>query len=80
DFQALLKKVMISLGLLLILASLGTEFDWMSLLSCLILGGLEISQLRCLLNRVEMGKDIVLVMLCKWHQLHGNQINKQQCQ
>ena len=42
DFQALLKKVMISLGLLLILASLGTEFDWMSLLSCLILGGLEL--------------------------------------
>ena len=42
DFQALLKKVMISLSLLLILASLGTEFDWMSLLSCLILGGLEL--------------------------------------
>ncbi|MEO5290690.1 ABC transporter permease [Limosilactobacillus allomucosae] len=42
DFQALLKKVMISLSLLLILASLGTELDWMSLLSCLILGGLEL--------------------------------------
>ncbi|MFR0609920.1 ABC transporter permease [Limosilactobacillus mucosae] len=42
DFQALLKKVVISLSLLLILASLGTEFDWMSLLSCLILGSLEL--------------------------------------